>query len=161
MHEEHLVWSGTTSDFPGAGLYVGLAGHSDHCLLGVRLSKRQLRVFTGATVRVTDELTWPVYYYALRDPSAVAVRPIEVPPLPNGMRHVNLSFRFDKTPPAEPAGKMLGDPSTSAAFLMTIGLPKNKEQSVFEELLDGHHGQTWSELHERICKNGRKPLRGG
>lgn len=160
MEADHLVWSGTASDFPGAGLYVGLAGHSDHCVVGSRLGQRQLRVFTGATVRVVDDQSWPAYYYALRDPSAVSVRFLEQPALPNGMKHVNLAFRFDRTPPAEPAASLLGHPTTSAAFLLTIGLTIAKEEDLFRNLLGLHPDQSWSEFQDRICANGRRPRPG-
>jgi hypothetical protein len=156
----HLAWSATSCDFPRFGVYAGLCGHSDHCLVGGMLAARQLSVYTGATVQIVDDQVWPIYYYALRDPSALAVSFLERTPLPNGMRHVSLVFRFPRDgPPPDPAARLTAHPTTSAAFLLTIGLEARRERAFFERALERHAGQTWSDLQDRLCAMARRSRR--
>lgn len=167
----HFVWSATTCDFPGAGVYLGLAPYSEHVAVARWLTSRQLRVFTGGRIRVsTDGLSWNLNYYAVRDPSAVKVKPLDKPPLPNGFRHVKLAFQFDRaaTPPEDSAaskvssegGSLLSEPRspelTTAAFVLTIGLPMAREDQFFELAIGNHPDQDWGDVYGRMLEMGCK-----
>jgi hypothetical protein len=157
VETRQVVWSATTCDFPGAGLYLGLAPWVEHVTAARRLTSRQLKVFTGARVQMRkDADTWPLNYFAVRDPSAVKVIRLDKPPLPNGFRHVRLAVQLERGQGLDPAVwafppgmDALPTPGT-AAFVLTIGLPIPKEESFFRDAVAGHSGQDWGDIYRRM-----------
>jgi hypothetical protein len=164
----HLLWSATTCDFPGAGLYFGLSLHTEHVSLARFLSPRQVRVLLGGTVTLRiSEPPFPINYFAVRDPSAVKVKPVDKPPLHNGFRHVKLTSSFDRQQPnaeseavckqVEENGRRLtppGKPLSTAAFIMTIGLSIAREDVFFREAVLKHPSQGWDDLYQRMKELG-------
>lgn len=161
MEQLYLSWSATTCDFPGAGLYLGLAPSGEHTSVAQRFSTRQLRVLTGGSVRVrNDGPNWPLNYFAVRDPSTVRVVPLDKPQLPNGFRHVKLHFQFGNAAAAgeEDGQRTLPEasPDASSAFLVTIGLPIPREEDFFREMVLGHAEQEWGEIYRRVRESARR-----
>jgi hypothetical protein len=183
--EHTIVWSATTCNVPGVGLYLGVAPDYQHMGVARGLSPRQARLFVGGRIRLGREgTTWPIYYYAVRDPSAVRVVPLDQPVLPGGFRHVELRIEIGRSGNGnggaivvahrarERAGGSAPDQDalSSAAFLITIGLPVEQEHPFFEQMIDRHFDQEWTEIYERIlmrCRpetsagQGRRRVRGG
>jgi hypothetical protein len=167
MEFRHLQWSATTCDFPGAGVYFGLAVPREHAAVARQLTVKQLRTMAGGSVVLrADAPPFPFNYFAVRDPSAVKVKALNQPPLENGFRHVELAFNFERSykphhdPEAERAAAELeeacerdGKPAT-AAFLVTIGLPLAREDGFFRELIGRHPGQGWEDFYHRIAVMG-------
>jgi hypothetical protein len=156
----HPIWSATTCDFPGAGVYIGLAPRIEHTLVGRILSPKRVRLFTGAHTRFGSEgARCPLDYYAVRDPSVVRVIPVDRPPLPNGFRHVKLSFKFDRTRAVEDAMralKELSQPPThfTGAFLMSIGLPLLREEAFYDRAVAQYPDQEFTDLYTRMRELG-------
>jgi hypothetical protein len=155
----HPVWSATSCDFPWAGLYVGLAPRIEHVVVARALSPKQLRMITGSIARFgTNETACPLDYYAVRDPSVVRVIPVKRPPLPNGFRHVKLSFKLDSSPKVREIVDQVrreiepGSAGAPAAFLITIGLPLAEEDRFYQRVIGGHAEQDLSELYTRILE---------
>lgn len=166
--EHTFVWSATTCDVPGVGLYLGVAPDYQHMGVARGLSPRQARLFVGGRIRLGRQGTaWPIYYYAVRDPSAVRVVPLDQPALPGGFRHVELRITVGRNgndgaivvapPPREETDSSAQDQYTAsfAAFLITIGLPAEKEHPFFEQMIDRHFDQEWTEIYERVLKRCR------
>ena len=170
MEPLHIGWSACTADFRGAGLYLGIATRSE--IEGVQhgLTLKQVRVYTGETVRLHETRLSPITYFAVRDPSAVKVKPVDRPALENGFRHVKLVFNFDRLPPAEVRAAALPpetceeDPAADQAaglptFLMTVGLAPGKEESFFQRAVCDHPEQSWGELFpETVGNSSREQL---
>lgn len=161
MELQHLVWSATTCDFPGAGLYLGLAPSGEHASVARRFSPRQVRISTHGTVKVRhDGPPWPLNYFAVRDPSIVRVVPLDKPPLPNGFRHVKLHFQFDNAAPGahDESGRVVpeANPEISAAFVLTIGLPLAREDEFFAEAIGNWPAQDWGDVYRRLREMGRR-----
>lgn len=157
----HLAWSATTCDFPGAGLYLGLAPSSEHATVARRFSAKQVRILIDGTVRVRhDGPSWPLNYIAVRDPSTVRVVPLDRPPLPNGFRHVKLHFQFDNAAPgaADETGRTMpvSSPEISSAFILTIGLPLVREDEFFNEAVSAWPAQDWGDVYRRLRDLGRR-----
>jgi len=166
----HLLWSATTCDYPGAGLYFGLSLHAEHVAIARFLTSRQVRTLIGGTVTLrVGEPPFPINFFAIRDPSAVKVKPVDKPPLHNGFRHVKLSCNFDRaqsTPESENVARQLdelarrlapaGKPPSTAAFVMTIGLSIAREDKFFHDAIQSHPGQGWDELYQRMKDLGCK-----
>lgn len=173
MEFQHLQWSATTCDFPGAGVYFGLAVPSEHLAVARRLSARQVRAFSGGTVTLRpDAEAFPFNYFAVRDPSAVKVKPLNRPPLANGFRHVKLAFNFERyyqpTPDFDSqaaveavgnamkaAGQDKAKPTT-AAFLITIGLPIGREEQFFQETVISNPHQAWEDFYHLMAERCKK-----
>jgi hypothetical protein len=133
-----------------------------------RLTTRQVRTFTGGSAMLrADGPACPFTFFAVRDPSAVKVKPLNKPPLENGFRHVRLAFNFERyyQPIPDPEAELVAaevsracasrdgkDPSSSAAFLMTIGLPISREERFFQEVVLDHPGQAWEDFYHRIAE---------
>ncbi|MBC7835801.1 MAG: hypothetical protein H7Y88_11980 [Phycisphaerales bacterium] len=121
------------------------------------LTSRQLRVYVGGAVTMRAEgPRWPLHYFAVRDPSAVKVKPLEKPSLPNGFRHVKLVFQLDRPVP-EPDAAVIPpcrDDTASPAFLLTIGLRATKEELFFERVVTDHADQTWGDVYRRLSELG-------
>lgn len=160
MEPLYLSWSATTCDFPGAGLYLGLAPSSEHAAVAQRFSSKQLRVYVGGFVRVrNDGPNWPLNYFAVRDPSTVRVVPLDKPQLPNGFRHVKLHFQFGNAAAGDddaerPVPPVM--PDASAAFIVTIGLAISREEEFFHEMVFSHPEQDWGEIYRRARENARR-----
>jgi hypothetical protein len=156
----HPVWSATTCDYPGAGVYIGLAPRREHVLIGRILSPKRLRVVAGGCVRFgTDGGQSSIEYYAVRDPSVVRVIPVDRPPLPNGFRHVKLSFKFDRTKTVDDLAREVNqvpelEADASAAFLMTIGLRIGREDWFYERAIGRHADQEFTDLYARLRELG-------
>lgn len=164
MELRHLLWSATTCDYPGAGLYFGLSLHAEHVALARFLTPKQVRTCTGGTVTLRiGEPPFPINYFAVRDPSAVKVKPVDKPPLHNGFRHVKLTCNFDRsscTPETEAIARQVDDtgkrmappgkPPSTAAFLLTIGLSISREDRFFKDAIMSHPAQGWDELYQRM-----------
>jgi hypothetical protein len=167
----NLVWSATTCDFPGAGLYLGLAPFSEHVAVARRLTARQLRVFTGGRVRMrADGETWPLNYFAVRDPSTIKVIPLDKPPLANGFKHVKLAIQIEKGHNGDAAGSALPPemeaastdarqrPGT-AAFVATIGLTIAREERFFQDAVAGYPDQDWGDVYRRMQELGCREVK--
>lgn len=154
--------------FSGAGVYVGFAPPDEHEVVAHRLNQKQLRVFTGGTLAVRFDRVSPLRYYALRDPSAVKVRPIDRPPLPDGAKHVRLQFDFARPTPAKPADavtpgscedpppSLSADPPTGLpGFILTIGAPVAREEWFHQKVVCAEPQQNLAELCRRIMDLGR------
>lgn len=163
MELRHLLWSATTCDYPGAGLYFGLSLHSEHVALARAFSPRQLRVLLGGRVTLRpNEPPVAINYFAVRDPSTVKVTPVHQPPLHNGFRHVKVACNFDRAqvnPESELVAKQVDDmgrriagnkPPATAAFLLTIGLGLAREDKFFHDALLIHPDQGWDDLYQRM-----------
>jgi hypothetical protein len=154
----HPIWSATTCDFPGAGVYIGLAPRFEHLLVARLLSPKRLRAITGAHTRFgAAGARCPLEYYAVRDPSVVRVIPVDRPPLPNGFRHVKLSIKLDLTrSPVDAAELNSREPEAHAtgSFLMTIGLPLAREDAFYERAIARFPEQDFTELYARMRELG-------
>jgi hypothetical protein len=117
----------------------------------------------GGTVTLRHgEPPFPINYFAIRDPSAVKVKPVDKPPLHNGFRHVKLTCNFERVQPtaeSEAVAKQVDDygrrlagtkPPSTAAFLMTIGLSISREDRFHHDALLTHPNQGWDELYQRM-----------
>jgi len=148
------VWSATTCDFPGAGVYLGLAPRHEHLIVARMLTPRQVRLFTGARAGVGRSPA-PLEYYAVRDPSVVRVIPVSQPPLPNGFRHVRLAFQFEKPQlladaVSVPRGTHPGE--QTFAFLMSIGLPLAEEDGFYGRVALDSPEPDFAELYARLSR---------
>ena len=123
--------------------------------------------------RLGDVVVLSDDYFAVRDPSAVNVKPLNRPPLANGFRHVKLAFNFQRfyqpthDPDAELAAAAVEEacarvagaqskPST-AAFLMSIGLPIAREERFFDQIIGSRPAQAWEDFFHLMaaqCKGG-------
>jgi hypothetical protein len=159
----HLLWSATTCDYPGAGLYFGLSLHAEHVALARCLTPKQVRTVLGGTVTLRPgEAPFPINYFAVRDPSAVKVKPVDKPPLHNGFRHVKITCNFERvqpTPETETIARQVDDhgrrlaagkPPSTAAFLITIGLSMSREDQFHKAALLKTPAQGWDELYQRM-----------
>jgi hypothetical protein len=159
----HLLWSATTCEYPSAGVYFGLSLHAEHVAIARFLTPRQVRIMLGGTVTLRPgEGPFPMNYFALRDPSALKVKPVDQPPLHNGFRHVKITCGFDRlqpTPETEVIARQVDDngrrlaggkPAATAAFLLTIGLPTSREDHFHKQTLLDHPGQGWDEFYQRM-----------
>lgn len=163
MNTTHLTWSATTCEYPGAGLYIGLAPTFEHALVMRGLTGKQACCHPGGTMRIRpDAEPWPLNYFAVRDPSCVTVKPLNLPPLANGFRHVILVFRLCTT--ARPNGvsrEVAPDgalpapalPGTSG-FVVTVGLPGAKEEQFHRRAVADHPGTDWGEMFRRMVDLG-------
>ncbi len=152
----HPVWSATSCDFPGAGLYIGLAPLLEQEVVSRLLTPKRMRVIAGATTRFGPSgAPVPLEYYAVRDPSVVRVIPVKRPPLPSGFRHVKLSFQLTGMRVSETAEELRRSPNAAAldataGFVMTIGLPANEEEKFFERAVSVDPEQDFTDLCTRI-----------
>jgi len=152
------VWSATTCDFPGVGVYLGLAPRFEHLIIARMLSPKQIRLFTGAIVGV-GKTGAAIEYYAVRDPSVVRVIPLPQPPLPNGFRHVKLAFQFERPHLLTDAVTMIRMPNPGSTrpseapvgFLITIGLAIGQEEDFYRRAIAEHEGQEFADLYARIA----------
>lgn len=163
VNTTHLTWSATTCEFPGAGVYIGLAPTFEHALLRQRLSEKQVCCYTGGTMRIRpDAECWRLNYFAVRDPSCVTVKPLNLPPLANGFRHVMLLFRLSSMTasnglrhPALPDGAnpLRGAPGTSG-FVVTVGLSAAREEAFHRRAVAEHPETDWGEMFRRLAELG-------
>src|SRR3954463_3387510 len=92
-----ILWSATTCDYPGAGVYVGLAPDFEHMAVARGLASKQARMFVGARMRPNAEAALSlVTFYAVRDPSAVRVIPLNRAPVIGSFRHVELRIQINR-----------------------------------------------------------------
>jgi hypothetical protein len=155
----HPVWSATSCDFPGAGLYIGLAPIVELHLVSRLLAPKRLRTTSGGTTRFgQDGSVCPMVYCAVRDPSVVRVIPVKRPPLPNGYRHVKLSFQLAGLKVDETLDELRQIAGGSTAmdgtgtFVMTIGLPIAEEPAFHQRLVGGGEPiQDFADLYTRLC----------
>jgi hypothetical protein len=164
-----IQWSATTCDYPGAGVYVGLAPDYEHMAVARGLACRQARVFVGGRMKfIPAGRPWAFNYYAVRDPSAVRVVPVSRPPLAGGFRHVELRVSINRNgqrdaivvrpPQNRPTPDKLFDAHLGAAagFLLTIGLPIEQEAGFFGRLIEEHVDQDWSDVYARLIEEGHR-----
>jgi hypothetical protein len=162
-----LVWSAATCDFRGAGAYIGLAPDYEHIAAARGLGAKQANLYVGGRMRSGGEARpWPINYYAIRDPSAIRVIPVSKPVLPNGFRPVHLRFNFPEhngrttvivAPPGEGRQDREALPHASAApmgFVVTIGLPIEREADFFGKIIEHHLDQEWAEVFQRVHDYG-------
>ncbi len=166
--EEHgapVSWSAATCDFSGAGVYVGLAPEYEHITVARGLGAKQMQVYVGGRLRAAGESRpWPLHYYAVRDPSAVRVVPVQQPRLPNGFRPVQLRFRFPigngrssvvVSAPSDGVDLRGAVPlATPAGFVLTIGMAVDREEHFFRETIQRHADQELDEVFRRVAEQG-------
>jgi hypothetical protein len=163
-----IHWSATTCEFPGAGVYVGVAPDYEHMAIARALGHRQARLFVGARMRFSGlDRPAPVNYFAIRDPSAVRVVPVNLPPLPRGFRHVDLRFSLARNGGSEPvvvspAPNVNGGGGVvipaAEGFLVTVGLPIEREQAFFEKMVASNRNRLWSDVFAQLdedCRPGK------
>lgn len=159
------IWSATRCDFPGAGLYIGLAPRQEHLLVTRVHTPKRMRAFSGASTRFGDSGAFcPLEYYAVRDPSLVRVIPVKRPPLPNGLRHVKLAFQMGGIPKLVALVEEVRATSdaavldSTAAFVMTIGLPLADEEGFYRRAVGMDPQQDFTDLYTRIRELGGESL---
>ena len=157
MSSHTVIWSASTCKHPGAGVYLGLAPQREHMIVARALSRRQAKVFVGGRVRGPGEnRPWQIYYYAVRDPSAVRVVPINGAANGRGFGAAELRFRLPPAAdeavaaPGPVCRQEAGDPAP-AAFLMTIGLGSGEDRIFFQHTI-GAGDRTWSEVFELVLE---------
>jgi hypothetical protein len=166
-HETPIIWSAATCDFRGAGVYVGLAPEYEHMAVARGIGARQMQVYAGGRMRSAGEhRPWCIHYYAVRDPQAVRVIPEHQPALPNGFKPVQLRFRFRPNNggkatcvfPPRNGNLPLGHPMAAApvGFILTVGLPIEREREFYEHTIERHLDQNWDEVFRRVETFGRK-----
>jgi hypothetical protein len=114
-------------------------------------SPKQVRLITAGQTKIgVNGSVCPLEYYAVRDPSAVRVIPVNLPPLPNRFRHVKLAFQFDRPHLLQDAVSM-GHPDGKEiwAFVLTIGLPQAREEGFYRRAIGDHPVQSFSDLYTR------------
>src|ERR1043165_3801992 len=161
-----VVWSAATCIYPGAGVYLGLGREFEHVAVARGLGSRHARGVAGGRARLERGRSRSIHYYAVRDPSAVRVIPIRGPRLERGFKAVELRVRIGRNGEhdsvviwGEGSGGMGGPLEVAqAGFLLTIGLPIERESEFFERVIGRHQDQEWSELTERLFEEG---CRGG
>jgi hypothetical protein len=128
----------------------------EHEVVARLLAPKRLRRLTGASTRFGHNgARCPLDYYAVRDPSVVRVIPVKRPPMPNGFRHVKLSFQMTGLSMEEALeqlrrGPDAGGMDSTAAFVMTIGLPVAEEESFFQRAVAVEPNQDFTDLYTRI-----------
>jgi hypothetical protein len=148
-------------------VYVGLAPGYEHMAVARGLSTRQMQLYVGGRVIAYGEpRPWLINYFAIRDPSAVRIIPVSQPPLPNGFKPVHLRFRFppqngrtSTTISCHPQRGVHGQGTpvvAPAGFIVSVGLPIEKEQRFFEETIDHHLDQAWEDVFVRVADLGCK-----
>lgn len=163
---EQLYWTALTIEFSGAGVYLGFAPVDEHELVASRLTQKQARAFSGGTISVRSDRVSPLRYYAVRDPSAVKVKPVERPTA-DGSRHVQLIFGFSKARAAAATGGVEVEacdgspaawpmpPTGYPAFIVTIGLPIEREEAFHEHIVCAEPKQSLAELCRRVEEAAR------
>lgn len=151
------IWSATSCDFPGAGLYIGLAPRLEHLVVAHLLTPKRVRAITGASTRFGNTgSVCKLEYYAVRDPSLVRVIPVNRPPLPNGFRHVKLSFQLQGIAKLAEGleeirkGVDAMELESTAAFIMTIGLPVGDEDQFYQRGVAVDPNQDFTDVYTRI-----------
>lgn len=168
VETQYLSWTATALVYPGAGVYVGFAPHYEHELVAHKLNQKQVRLFSGGAVIVRQDRVSALRYYAVRDPSAVKVKPIDRPPSPEGQKHVYLLFDFVSQTPARPADAAppetceesarvapLDTTSSLPGFILSIGMPIARESWFHQQVVCAEPQQTLEELCRRIVETGR------
>lgn len=157
MSSHTVIWSAATCHARSAGVYLGLAPQYEHMIVARALSRRQAKLFIGGHVHVSGEARpWRLYYYAVRDPSAVRILPSHDGGLPGGYRPAELRFRF--SPGVDeavvgPARRTTGPSGPApAAFVLTIGLDGGSERTFFQRAL-GDEPSAWSEIFDRVRRH--------
>lgn len=153
-----VVWSAMAGEFPGAGVYLGLASCDEHVAVARGLGPRQARLFLGGRMKGASGGPSSIHYYAVRDPSAVRVIRIQ-PGTSGGSRHVELRILLGVNGQSE-ALRVFGPPPPGtplAAFIMTIGLPPHEEVAFFEDVLVGCEQCSWQELLDRVTARRVNP----
>jgi hypothetical protein len=157
MEGAAVIWSAASCTLPGFGVYIGLAEFCEHMTVARSLSAKRLRVFVGARLRIPTELgPWPLIYYAVRDPSAVRVKPVFKPATRAGFKSTDLHFRFDAAlresiAVSTPADGKLAMPG---CFVMTIGMRVPLEERFYHQVIDHRGHQDWDDLFERLLGLG-------
>jgi hypothetical protein len=161
-----IVWSAGACDYPGAGVYIGLAPDYEHMAVGRGLAARQARLFVGGRMRLKPgERPCSFHYYAVRDPSAVRVVRLPRPAVPEGFRHVELRIQINRDSHGETVvvqAPESGAPGSDghhqriphAGFLLTIGMPIEREAAFFHRIIGAGPDQDWADVYERLRQNG-------
>jgi hypothetical protein len=158
-----ISWSALTCSMPGAGVYCGIAPFTEHVELSKGMPFRKLRVFADGIIVVRDSgQQWPLNYIALRDPSAVKVIPIQQPPV-DDFRHARLLFTVSPVPEPQSSFDISGiraqasanrDPNTPFAFVLSVGLPPDREEDLFLRTFADHPQQDWEQIYGRLREMG-------
>ncbi|MEX2218039.1 MAG: hypothetical protein WD749_04700 [Phycisphaerales bacterium] len=162
-----VLWTAATCDFRGAGVYLGLAPDYEQIAVCRGLSARQARVFVGGRVVIPPGQRLSITYFAIRDPSAVRVIPIQPAHRIAGFRHVELRIHLGRNGQRDavvvsPAPNGHGPPGgrpPGIGFLLTIGLPQEREPEFFQSMIVHHPDDEWSRVYTRLleaCHSGGK-----
>lgn len=159
MSSHSVIWSASGCGAAGAGVYIGVAPQHEHMIVARALSKRQAKLFIGGHVVVPAETRpWQIYYYAVRDPSAVRIIPVERGQSPGGFRPAELRFRFAPSVDesvASPGPSTLSTRKNGvggtqpAVFIVTIGLNSGADRSFFQRVV-GEGSHEWADVFERV-----------
>ena len=149
-------WTALTCNLEGTDVYLGLAAARDDLALSSldqRFIKafpfRDISVVSGAPERV------PLRVYALRDPMIVRVTPLGSPVIEEGFVQVRLDFDLSGfassgQPSAEPAA---GDHPVMV-FLLTIGLPLEKEEEFYGRVVNEFLDRSWMTIPRLLREVG-------
>jgi hypothetical protein len=123
----------------------------EYLIVARMFTPRQVRLVTSASTRLgSGGVPCPLEYFAVRDPSIVRVIPVSLPPLPNGFRHVKLSFQFDRPHLLQDAvstGQANG--REIWAFIVTVGLPMGQEDEFYRKAIGDFPEQSFGDLYAR------------
>ena len=153
-----VVWTAATCDFKGAGVYIGLAPDFEQIAVARGLSARQARVFVGGRIVLPPIQRLSINYFAIRDPSAVRVVPVQSPQRTAGFRHVELRFTLGRNgqrdaivvSPAPNSHTNGHSRWPGIGFLLSVGLPQEREQEFFRSMIAEHPDTEWSGLCSRL-----------
>lgn len=141
--DSRYLWSARKCPVRRAGVYFGLAPQASHFAVALGLVPNRGSVYDGGRVKVRAEEAWPLIYYAVRDPSAVGVRPVREQARPGELEPVHLIFSVERAAGAAPDTALAGVPDVlsfrdsatphpNVAFVLTIGIPRDREQRFHE-----------------------------
>lgn len=158
MRNHPIIWSAAACEFPGAGVYIGLGQDFEHLAIARGLNPRQMRMFAGGRMQAPDGVSfWSLAYYAIRDPSALRVAPVEGGAAPPIRRHVRLHFRMDAAhvdsivvhrPNSTQAGAPIG-------FLISVGLAMPLEDHFYAATVDHEQSPSWGDLFSHVASAAR------
>ena len=163
-----ISWLAATCNLDGADIYLGLAAGMDDVVV-YAMSGSQMVAFPFQHIRITvgDAEKMPLRVYAVRDASIVKVvtQPGQAPL--EGFHRVRLDFHMSRaeraaeqasTAAAAKASKSLAEPAPPSypvmAFLLTIGLPREREDEFYGRVVKEFLQRSWMTLPRLLKQIG-------